>query len=270
MAKFNDMVVTESGKIQYTKAISGKTIEFTKAIVGSGRPASQEAAKQLTAPVNPKLAGALNIDTASEEGKALIAVSISNASITESVSITEIGLFCKDPDTGEEVMYAFAYSPTDSDVIPPITNGELTWVVNLVVYIENATGSNSSQGSQAFTPVVKTVATSGTETDISSSLTLWAKVASEGIVKTVFYKITGTLDAATLANTLSKLTISLPYASSIECAVSGRMTVVTSDGDSVLVDLSGVISAGGQTIDFDYIGKQSGTVTILITAHYLT
>lgn len=270
MAKFNDMVVTESGKIQYAKAISGKTIEFTKAVVGNGKPTSQAAAEKLTALMNAKLTGAIEIDTQSETGKALITVSINNASITESVTITEIGLFCKDPDTGAEVMYAYAYSPDGSDVIPPITNGEMTWIVSLVVYITNATGSNSSQGSQVFTPVIKTVATSGTVTDISSSFTSWAKIASEGIVKTVFYKITGTLNAATLADTLSKLTISLPYASSIECAVSGRMNVVTSEGDSVLVDLSGVIAEGGTTIDLDYIGKHSGTVTILITAHYLT
>lgn len=269
MAKFNDMVVTERGKIQYTKAISGKTIEFTKAVVGSGKPTSQEAAEKLTSLVNPKLAGAITIDTKSEEGKALIAVSISNASITESIVITELGLFCKDPDTGEEVMYAYAYSPDSSDVIPPITSGEMTWIVNLVVYIVNATGSGSSQGSQAFTPTIKTVSLSGAVTDVSSSFSSVAKVAASGTVATVFYKLTGTLDAATLANNLSKVTVSLPYPSSIECAVSGRMTVVTDEGDSVIVELLGVIAEGGQTIDFDYIGKTSGDVTILITAHYL-
>ena len=145
MAKYNSMVVTNVGKNIYAKAIAGKTIEFTKAVVGSGKPDSQADAENLSNLVEPELQGAIEIDTTSQPNKAIITVSLSNETLQQPLSIQELGLFCKDPDTNQEVMYAYCFAEDEADVIPAIIDGDMVWRMQLVVYITNATGSNTSQ-----------------------------------------------------------------------------------------------------------------------------
>lgn len=271
MANFNDMVITESGKKIYAKALAGKKVEFVGGKVGNGRPSSGTNIEKMTGLVTTSpFAAALQIDANAQEGIAQVDCSISNKKFTNSLEITEIGLFCKDPDTGEVVMYSYCYAPTSSDVIPPVSTGEMTWKIQFLVYITNATGSNTSQGTQEFTPEVKAVATDASVTFLSN-ISATGKSATSGALTTVLYKVTGTLaNMESAESKLSKITVSLPKTSLAECTVYARMTVDTADGSSVLVDCAGVIAKDGKTIDLDYFGSHNGTFTLLITAHYFT
>lgn len=268
MATFNNMIVTSGGKSIYAKAIAGKTIKFTKAMVGTGKANSQEEAEALTALKSPNLTGAITIDATSKAGVAIVTISIDNSTITDPLEISEVGLFCKDPDTNREVMYSYCYAPKDKDVIPAITDGETVWKMQLQVYISNAASSSSGSTSQTeiltFAPVVTPLASG-----FVSGVTASGEYVVKGNLVTAFYKITGTLANMENAESgLSALTISLPKASVVNCGVSGRMTVTDSGNNKTLVLVSGEIAENGQVVNMDYFGKQNGSFSLLMTVQY--
>lgn len=270
MAKFNELIITTVGRNIYAKAIAGQTIEFTKAVVGNGRAADLAEAEALTNLVSPRINASIEIDTTSREGIAIVTVIVDNATLSEDVEVSELGLFCKDPDTGAEVMYSYTYAPSSSDVIPSRNSGELVWRIQLLVYIENATGSGSSQSDAVtFTPTVTATAADG-KTVFLSNVVASVKYSRCGSVLTAFYKITGTLNNMESAESgLSSVTISLPQSSAVECAVTGRMVVIDSNDKHILVDVMGVIEEGGSTIALDYLGAQNGDFSLLLTVHYI-
>lgn len=269
MAKFNEMIITTVGKSIYAKAIAGETIEFTKAVVGNGAPVSLEAAEALTNVVSPRLNARIDIDTTSKEGIAIVSVSVDNSTLSEDVEVRELGLFCKDPDTGNEVMYSYTYAPSTGDVIPSARNGELIWRVQLFLYIENATGSGSEQSTVAvFTPVV--TPTVNGSTVFLSDVVAECSYVTDGNHQTAFYKVTGTLsNMDKAASGLTALTISMPSVSAVDCAVTGRMVVTDANGAKILVDVTGEIAKGGSTIALDYFGAQDGDFSLLATVHYI-
>ena len=271
MAKFNDMIITTVGKSIYAKAIAGQTIEFTKAVVGNGKPADLAAAEALTNVVSPRLNASIEIDTTSRQGIAIVNVSVDNATIGEDVEICELGLYCKDPDTGAEVLYCYAYAPNSSDVIPSVNSGEMVWRVQLFVYIQNATGSGAEQGhSTAFTPTLTGTVASGSIADFISDISASVQYVINGSILTAFYNITGTLtNMANAANRLTSVAISLPRSAAFDCAVKGRMVVTDSDDAQIIVDVTGVIASGDSTIALDYLGAQDGDFSLLMTAQYL-
>lgn len=270
MAKFNEMIITTVGKSIYAKAIAGQTIEFTKAVVGDGKPADLNEAEALANVVSPRINAKIDIDTTSREGIAIVDVSVDNATIDEDIEIRELGLFCKDPETGEEVMYSYAYAPSSSDFIPSKNSGELIWRIQLFVYIENATGNGSEQSDAvAFTPSVVATSADGS-TVFLSDVVASAKHTKSGSLMTIFYNITGTLtNMDKAASGLSSVAITLPQSSALECAAMGRMNVTDADGKQIIVDVTGVIAEDASTIVLDYLGSQDGDFKLLMTAQYI-
>jgi len=137
MARFNDMKITSAGKSIFAKAIAGKAIEFTKAVLGSGGAKTGADIESMTNVITPVIEESVKIEENSDKRCATIIVTVDNSSLSSDVAISEIGLFCKDPDTQEEVMYSYANAPDTSDIIPAASNGEITWEMQLLVYIDN-------------------------------------------------------------------------------------------------------------------------------------
>lgn len=270
MAKFNEMIITTVGKSIYAKSIAGQTIEFTKAVVGNGKPSDLAEAEALTNVVSPRINASIEIDTDSKEGIAIVNATVNNATLGEDVEICEIGLFCKDPDTNEEIMYSYAYAPNSSDVIPSRNSGEMMWMIQLFVYVENATGSGSGQSSATvFVPTVTATAADGS-TVFLSDVSAFVKYVINGSLLTAFYSITGTLtNMESAASGLTSVLITLPRSSAVDCAVTGRMVVMDNNDAQILVDATGVIASGGSTIALDYLGEQDGDFSLLLTAQYI-
>lgn len=266
MATFNDMIVTNVGKTIYAKVMNGKTITFNRVVFGGGNPASQADAEALTNLVDARIEGAIeSIDTATEQGLAVITVSVNNAELDTGIGIKEIGLFCADPDTGASAMYAYAFSPDDIDVIPSNQYGAVVWKMRLQLAITNAAGSTTTQTeSLAFTPVV-TPAVADQNVYVSEVQAKGRYIVKSGIV-TAFYDVSGRLTNMENAEQgLSDLTISLPNTAGDSGMVSGTMSV-TADGTQTLVDPVGVIS--GKNISMKYMGYQNGTFKLLLVAQY--
>lgn len=269
MAVFSNMVVAESGKTMYAKAISGKTIKFTQARVGSGTPTGS--IESLTALVEEVGTGAIT-EINVTDGKAVMTVEVSNEDFTEQLKITEIGLFAKivneDGTEEAEALYAYCYAMEGTDVIPPITNGHVDWVMQLELYISNATGSTTEQGGATFIPTVTATAADGSTVFLSDA-TASVDYAVSGNLVTAFYNITGTLANMESAENGLSLTITLPKKSAVACRVHSKMEVVTAENEAVLVDISGVIAKDGEIIEIDYFGSTNGTFSLMLTAQYM-
>lgn len=273
MAVFNEMIVTNDGKIQYAKSMSGKTIVFTKVKFGSGNPTNQGAAVALKDLVTSQIEGGIeSIDTTTTTGVATIVASVDNSTLERAVSIKEIGVFCNDPDTQQEVMYSYCYSPTDIDVIPASSGGSVIWKIRIQLAITNASSGGGGTTEQnellSTTPTVTATATDGSTVFVSNVVANCKHIEKSGMI-TAFYNISGTLTNMDKAESvLSSLTISLPKKSKVSCAVNSKMKVITDENETVIVDIFGIIEKDGLGIGIDYFGAKNGSFRLLATVQY--
>lgn len=271
MAQFNDMVITKGGKLIYAKAIAGKAITFTKVLFGSGNPVSQSAVENLTGLVRSEIAGAVeSINTTSKEGIAIIMAAVNNESLNDKLAIKEIGVFCKDPDTGNEVMYAYCYSPNDIDIIPSSSGGIVVWKIRIQLEISNVVAQETpieQEDFVDFTPVI--TQTAKDETVYISQVIATGRYTVKHDYVTVYYSITGKLSNMYLAlSNLTSLSISLPMASKSGIGVHAPMHVAISDGTTVLVDVFGGVDPNKEVIDLNYIGTQNGNFKLNFSVQY--
>ena len=147
MAKFSNMIITNTGKTMYAKTLQGRTINFVEARVGNGTPTGE--ITSLTGLVNEVSTSAIR-DISISENKAVMTIYVSNENIADKLEITEVGLFAEiineDGSVEDAAMYAYCYAVEGVDIIPPITNGRMDWVMQLELYITNATGEETEQG----------------------------------------------------------------------------------------------------------------------------
>lgn len=277
MATFNDMLITNNGKLIYAKAMAGKTVTFSGVKFGSGKASSITEAESLTDLKNTQITGAIESVTSSSDG-AIVVVGVNNSSLSSPLGIREIGLFCLDPDTQVSTMYAYAYSDNDIDVIPASASGSVTWKMTLKLAITNVNTSTTTQQTEvmSFTPVVTPTATDSTV--FVSEVVKSAKYVTKGDLITVMYNISGKLtNMALYAETkLSRLTISLPKACATALRFTAPMEVVSSEatiivtvGQKIMVDVLARIDANSNVIDIDYFGLQNGTFTFNFEITYM-
>ena len=266
MAQYKDFIVTNNGRKQYAKAIAGTKLIFTQIKLGTGKPTT--AVEELTDVVS--LSASINvtsIDTTTTEGVARITVELSNAEIQTAVGIREIGVFCKAEDDNTEVMYAYAHSDTDIDVIPSSSYGVVTWKMTIALAITNNVEAGTGGESvlfATFTPVATvTPSVSGTIfADVVSGECRYTNI--NGLV-TAFYNLTGTLYA--MENSIEGITsfkISLPQAASLDAPIVCNLIV----GDTI-VDVAAKVDAANDVIEIQYFGTVNGAFTLTALAQYL-
>lgn len=137
MAIFNNMSITNKGKILYAKAQSGIELHFTKMMVGSGEIGTQNP-ETLTSLVTPIYdVGIQSITPNTELKTATISGMINNSNISEPTYVCEIGLFATDPTDGE-ILYAYGSAGQYGDYMAPSTSGPYSWNYQINAAIGNA------------------------------------------------------------------------------------------------------------------------------------
>lgn len=265
MAVYNNFIVTNNGRKQYAKAIAGTKLTFTQIKLGTGKPtATPEELTDIVALVAS--ANISSIDTTTTEGVARITIDISNTSIQAAIGIREIGVFCKNAEDNTEVMYAYAYSDTDIDVIPSSSYGVVTWKMTIALAISNAeatTGGGASVFADFSPSVTITPTTAGTVfADVRNGTCKYSNV--NGMV-TAFYNLTGTL--YTMGNSIEGITafkISLPQAASLDAPILCNLVV-----DNTIIDVAAKVDAANDVIDVQYFGTINGAFTLTAVAQYL-
>lgn len=116
MANFPGLILTNGGRDILAKAIGGQPLVFTRIALGDGAE-----------PVEPEaLTGLVSeVDTASiqsfemvGDGTSKIRSVVTNVGVTNGFFVREIGVFARDPDTQDEVLYSYANSGAQSDFLP--------------------------------------------------------------------------------------------------------------------------------------------------------
>ena len=138
MAIFGGVELTNSGKILLAKAMTGKTLKFTKGYAGNGAlPEGQDIA-ELTDLISPRREMEItNMDVPPDIGTAKITLMLSNKDLAQGFLLREIGLFAEDPDTGENVLYCYCNAGDTGDPIPGQDGPDAVYYgFNISVFIE--------------------------------------------------------------------------------------------------------------------------------------
>lgn len=119
MAQFGGMELTNAGRNLLAKALSGKTLKFTKGVAGDGYLPENQEISELTNVISPHRDMQIeDINIPPYIGTAKISVVMSNKELVQGFFFREIGLFAEDPDTGNEVLYGYCNSGNTADYMP--------------------------------------------------------------------------------------------------------------------------------------------------------
>ena len=138
MAIFGGVELTNAGKILLAKAMTGKTLKFTKGYAGSGTLPEGQSIAELTDLISPRREMDItNMEVPADIGVAKITLMLTNKDLIQGFMLREIGLFAEDPDTGESVLYCYCNAGDTGDPIPGQDGSDAVYYgFNISVFIE--------------------------------------------------------------------------------------------------------------------------------------
>ena len=127
------MILTNAGRNLLAKALTGKTLNFTRAAVGNGDLGSKDP-KTLTDLISLKKD--LPIPGV---GTAEVVLEMSNKGLTQGFFVKEYGLFARDPDTNAEILYSYVNKGNESGYLEGDNGVDIiSYVLSLVTVIDQA------------------------------------------------------------------------------------------------------------------------------------
>lgn len=134
------MTLTNAARNLLAKALTGKTLKFTRGAAGSGYfPEGQDAGEitELVEYVRDMEIASMSIPP--NVGTAKITLVLTNKELTQSFFLREIALFAEDPDTGQEVLYGYCNAGDTADFIPAQDSPDPVYYrFNLTIIVDRA------------------------------------------------------------------------------------------------------------------------------------
>lgn len=136
--------LTIAGAVLLAKALNGKPLNFTRGAFGdavkNGATVVPTSTEQdaLTALIRERMTLPIKDYEIKENGDMIVTVSVKNASVATEFKMIEIGLFAKDPDTGQELLYGYSYDADGGKMYAKNSAVALEYLVDLVTTIGNA------------------------------------------------------------------------------------------------------------------------------------
>ena len=116
MANFPGLILTDAGRDILANALAGDTLTFTRVALGDGvEPSNPEA---LTALVNELQSVSIQSLGAIGNGTAKLRAILTNIGLEAGYFAREIGIYATDPDTLDELLYAYANAGVRADYVP--------------------------------------------------------------------------------------------------------------------------------------------------------
>lgn len=138
MPNFNGIVITNNGRTLLAKAQQGKLLCFTKMQLGSANDITNPAEK--TVVTSPFLTTDIRNIKLTADGSCRVSTFISNEGLNQSYVWREIGLFAVDPDTQQEVLYAYKCAGENGETIPAGGGADvIEKIFDIIIKVENAT-----------------------------------------------------------------------------------------------------------------------------------
>ena len=137
MPNFNGIVVTNLGKTLLAKAQQGKRLCFSKVQLGSANDITNPAEK--TTVTSPFLTTEIRSVSSTTDGSARISTFITNKNLTQSYVWREVGLFAIDPDTSQEVLYAYKCAGENGESIPAGGSADIIEkIFDIIIKVQDA------------------------------------------------------------------------------------------------------------------------------------
>ena len=137
---YSTTYITTQGAILAAKTLQSKTISFSKFAIGSGEIAdpSVENIKALTGLVSSKLN--FNITKIKRETDTQVTVRglFKNTDAEESFYLRELGLFAIDPDTQQEILFAYINYGTEAEYINNSITEKKEHYYDMIITVDNA------------------------------------------------------------------------------------------------------------------------------------
>lgn len=140
MAGFNNIYITTAGAQLAAKTIVGKKLEFTVAKLGSGTlsDSSMSAIKARTSLVNAVMSIDITRVEQTSQTQATIGFVFKNTDANSAFYFRELGIFALDPDTKQEILFAYAYAGNNAEYVNNSISEIVQKKINVVVTVDNA------------------------------------------------------------------------------------------------------------------------------------
>ena len=135
----NGMILTDIGRNLLALALTGKQLVFTRALVGDGSLGSLDPAK-LTALIHQKKELPIqSISVTQSVGTCEVVLEMSNQGLTSGFFVREYGLFARNPDTNQEVLYSYCNKGSEAGYLEG-DNGvdTVNYTLSLVTVVDQA------------------------------------------------------------------------------------------------------------------------------------
>lgn len=141
MSDTRNTTLTIAGMNILAKCQQGKELHFTRVMMGDGTVPEGQHIKDMTDMVNPILklpVGTIRVDGT---GTSVMECILKNAELEKGFFARELGIYANDPDTEEEVLYAYRNTGNYSEYIPAAGSGE---VINFVYSVITVVGQSEN------------------------------------------------------------------------------------------------------------------------------
>ena len=133
-----DFILTTAASELISKVLSGKTLNFTRMAVGDGFSYDTTVAKGYKTLVNE----VLSIDITKKETLSPSSVKITsafkNTDAQKEFYYREVGLYAQDPNTGEEILYAYGNRNDAAELITPTGSNVVTKQLAFIISVGNS------------------------------------------------------------------------------------------------------------------------------------
>ena len=133
------MKITNKGRDLLAKGLTGKTITFTRVIVGDGVITNQNILTLNNLISQKKILPIVQLNKTQNIGTAEVICEMSNQDLTNGFWVREFGLFAQDPDTGNEILYSYRNVGNEASYLPGAGGVDVVnYTLSLVTVIDQA------------------------------------------------------------------------------------------------------------------------------------
>ncbi|WP_136067095.1 Lcl domain-containing protein [Modicisalibacter radicis] len=155
MANFPGAQLTDQGRQLQAKAQIGTALTFTRVALGDGSSSNWET---MTGLDNEMLSLSIQGHQVVGDGTSRLRVIMTNEGLVNGFFVRELGVFARDPDTGDELLYSYTNAGNQPDFLPAGSGASMVEnVFDLYTVIGNA---------QSVTAVISDYITIATKQDI--------------------------------------------------------------------------------------------------------
>ena len=133
------MKITNNGRNLLAKGLTGKTITFTRVIVGDGTLTNQNILTLNNLINQKKILPIVQLNKTENIGTAEIICEMNNQDLTTGFWVREFGLFARDPDTNQEILYSYRNVGNEASYLPAAGGVDVVnYTLSLVTVIDQA------------------------------------------------------------------------------------------------------------------------------------